>query len=507
MRRSKRNSSDLKVISYYTGYIVVGSSLSMLIPMIVALLLNEYEPLMDFTISINIAFIVGFSLMAIGDNNKNNTYMEWKHGLVTASLSWLILTILAAIPLYLSGHMLSFLDAIFDVMSGFTTTGVFLIQDLDHISMSLNMWRHTITFLGSQGMVVLAITFLSKKTQGAYKMYVAEGKDIELLPNTHNTSKLIWIISLLFLCVGTFIIWINGMQIGLSPMRALYHGYCIISSAWSTSGFAPMSQNIMYYHSFSYEMIATIFLMLGSINFGLHYCIWRGNNSEIYKNIEVKTFLIIIFIAAFLLTKGLNNLNLYPDYMSTFRKNIFTLLSAYSTTGFMSSYTSQFANDWGDFNILILSIIMLIGGSACSTSGGFKMLRVAVVFKGFIASIKESLVSERRIKTFKFHHIKDHVLDSEIIKSSAIIILCYLVLFLGGILLACFYNYPLDQSVFESASMVGNVGLSVGITSPDMPIALKLYYIFVMYVARLEFMAVFVLMGYSFEGIKKICMK
>ena len=356
-------------------------------------------------------------------------------------------------------------------------------------------------------MVVLAMTFLTKKTQGSYKMYVAEGKDVELLPSTRNTSKLIWIISILFLAIGTFMLWITGIKIGISPIRAIYHAYCIISSAWSTSGFAPMSQNIMYYHSFSYEIIATIFLMVGSINFGLHYCILKANSKEVFKNIEIKTFLISIFIGAFFLTKGLNNLNLYPDFISTFRKSIFTLLSAQSTTGFMNSYASQFAFEWGDFNIIILVIVMLIGGCACSTSGGMKILRLAIVFKGFISNIKESLVSERRIKTFKFHNIKDHVLDNEVIKSSAIIIFCYIILFLVGTLIGCYYNYPITQSAFESASIVGNVGLSIGVTSPTMPILLKVYYVFAMYVARLEFMAVFVLIGYSFEGIKSICMK
>ncbi|MGG7060787.1 potassium transporter TrkG, partial [Clostridium tertium] len=125
-----------------------------------------------------------------GNTNKDKIYMEWKHGLIVASLSWILLMILCAIPYYLSGHMKSFLDACYDVISGFTTTGVFLLQDIDHLSVSLNLWRHILTFVGGQGMVVLAIMFLSSKTQGAYKMYVGEGKDVELAPNTRNTTRL-----------------------------------------------------------------------------------------------------------------------------------------------------------------------------------------------------------------------------------------------------------------------------------------------------------------------------
>lgn len=507
MKTAKRNIDDLKVISYYTGYIVIGTALLMLIPIVIALFTKEYEPLLDFLISMNISLIIGFTLMILGNVNKDKLYMEWKHGLIIASLSWILLMILCAIPYYLSSHMMSFVDACFDVMSGFTTTGVFLLQDLDHVSKSLNIWRHILTFVGGQGMVVLALMFLSAKTQGAYKMYVGEGKDVELVPNVKHTTRLIWQISLLYFLLGTFIFWLNGMYIGLKPLSSLYHAVCVFASAWSTGGFSPMSQNMLYYHSFSYEIVTIVFCILGALNFGFHYSVWKGNKKEIYKNIEIQSFFVTIMITSFFIIKGLTKLSVYPDALSIFRKGVYGLISAHTTTGFMNLYARQFSLEWGSFANLIMIIAMLLGGCACSTAGGFKALRIGIVFKGFIAEIKKSLISERRVKVFKFHNLKDHVLDSDTVKSSALIILLYIILFVIGTMIGCYYDYPILDSAFESASVTGNVGLSIGITSVTMPQVLKVFYIIAMYLGRLEFISVFALVGFTIGGIKKVCMR
>ena len=183
---------SIKIISYYTGYIIQIVTALITIPIIVALCFQEWSAVIDFCISAAISFILGSILIMFGLNAKKNSLnIQWKHGFVIASLSWIVLMFLCSIPYLLSGHLNSILDACFDVMSGFTTTGLALTQDLDHLSNSLNVWRHMLTFIGGQGMVVLAITFLAKELGGAYKMYVGEGKDIELLPNIKGTTRYI----------------------------------------------------------------------------------------------------------------------------------------------------------------------------------------------------------------------------------------------------------------------------------------------------------------------------
>lgn len=505
---SEKTIHNYEIISYYTGYIIMGTAFLMVIPIVTALIFAEWNPLCDFVISMSISMLIGLGMILLGRRTRGNkVYVQWKHGFVVASLSWLLMMLLCAVPYSISGHTHSFLDCCFDVMSGFTTTGLVLTQDLDHLSNALNMWRHTITFVGGQGMVVLALTLLVKGTNGAYKFYVGEAKDIELVPNVKGTARIIWKISMVYLTVGTAALWIDGMVIGLKPVSAFLHALYMFESSWSTGGFAPMTQNIMYYHSLSYEIITMVIFVLGSFNFGLHYAIWQGNKKELVKNIETRSFFITSTAACLLVLAWFSKLHLYPDAVSNFRRVVFNIISAHTTTGLGSIYARQFALQWGGFGILIMVIVMLIGGSACSTAGGFKGLRVGVVFKGILKEVKKPLSSEHNMKVYKFHYMKEQILSDDIVRSSSLIILCYMVLFGVGTLLGTFSGYSFSDSAFEAASVCGNVGLSIGVTAPSTPVVLKVYDIIAMYMGRLEFMSVFALIGYAGGGFKKLCAK
>ncbi len=508
MKNSQLRFPNFHIVSYYTGYVVLGTALLMGIPLLTSVLMSEWTPALDFTISMSITVIVGLLLMILGRRtNTEHLQVDWKLGFIIAALSWIMLMFLCSIPYLLSGHINSLLDGCFDVMSGFTTTGLVMTQDLDHLSTGLNMWRHMLTFIGGQGMIVLALSFLDNHIGGAYKMYCGEGKDIKLLPNVKDTARFIWKISMVYLFAGTLVLWVCGMAIGLSPLPAFLHGLYIFESAWSTGGFAPNTQNIMYYHSFAYEVITIILFVLGSLNFGLHYAIWQGKKKEMVKNIEVQSFFVSSFVLVAFAVMRLSQSGVYTNAVASFRRVVYTVLSAHTTTGFSSVYARQFATEWGDFGVLILVIAMLIGGSACSTAGGFKGLRVGVVFKGIVSDIKKILAPERNIRVEKYHHIKDYILDEATVKSSALIIVCYVVLFGITTLMGTFYGYPLAESAFEAASVTGNVGLSIGVTTPAMPALLKIQYILAMYLGRLEFISVFSLFGFVIGGIKRLCVK
>lgn len=500
--------SSPKIISYYTGFIVLGTSALMIIPVITAVCQAEWEPLFDFIISMGIAASLGFLLILFGRDVKSHPdRVQWKHGFAVAALAWIILMLICAMPYLLSGHSKSYLDACFDVMSGFTTTGLVLTQDLDHLSISLNMWRHMLTFIGGQGMVVLALSFIVKEGSGAYKFYVGEGKDIALVPNVKGTARIIWKISLIYLLFGTFVFWIAGLIIGLQPVSAFFHALYMFESSWSTGGFAPNTQNIMYYHSLLYESVAMVIFIIGSFNFGLHYAIWQGKRKEFIRNIEIQSFAVTSFLGCVLGIAALSKTGLYPDAISMFRRVVFNILSAHTTTGLGSVYAQQFAQQWGDAGILIMVIVMLIGGSACSTAGGFKGLRVGIVFKGIMRDIKKLIRCERSMKVDKFHYMKDIVLEDSVIRSSALIIMCYIALFTIGTVLGTFCGYSMADSAFEAASATGNVGLTIGVTTPAMPAVLKIYYIIAMYLGRLEFLSVFALIGLVIAGVKKVCKK
>ena len=250
-----------------------------------------------------------------------------------------------------------------------------------------------------------------------------------------------------------------------------------------------------------------ILFVIGSLNFALHYAIWQGNKKEIFKNIETQSFFTTALIISFLVALKLTNSGVYSNAISVFRKGVYNVLSAHTTTGFGNLYARQFATEWGDFSVVMLIIAMLIGGSACSTAGGFKGLRVGLVFKSIVAEVDKLLNSDRKIRVYKFHHIKDIVLGDEMVKSAYLIITCYIILFFIGTAMGTYYGYPVLSSAFEAASVTGNVGLSIGVTTPSMPSALKIYYIIAMYLGRLEFISVFVLIGATFGGIKKLWLR
>jgi trk system potassium uptake protein TrkH len=422
--------------------------------------------------------------------------MAWGHGLVVVSFSWLMATILGAIPHYLSGHFGSYLDAMFDVMSGYTTTGLYLIQDLDHVSYGFNMWRLVLTFAGGQGIIVIALMFLFQGTAGAYKIYVGEGKDERLLPNVIQTARAIWLVSLAYLAVGTLFLWIAGMSLGLRPLRGFLHAVWIFMSAWSTGGFAPQSYNSIYYHSLLYEVITVPIFVIGSFNFALHWAVWTGEKREIYKNIEIISFFSTVAIAMLLVTAGLMRSGVYPDIAILFRKMFYQVASAHTTTGLGTIYSRTFVRQWGTFAMLGVILAMAIGASACSTAGGFKGIRMGIVFKAMIQNVRRLISPESARIVEKWHHISTRLLDDATVRMALLIVLCYVGIYAFGTVVGVYYGYDLVEAIFDAVSAGSNTGLSCGVVSPTMPTLMKVVYLFEMWAGRLEFMSLFALVGY-----------
>ncbi len=491
--------SDWQVVGLYTGKIIVGTGLMMAIPLITAIAFREWPAALDFAIGALFAMSIGYGLQLISITKKE---MNWMHGLVTAATSWIIAMMVGAVPLFLSGHFGSYLDASFDLMSGITTTGLYLIQDLDHVSNALNMWRHLLTFVGGQGIVVVALTFLIRGSSGAFMMYVGEGKDEKLLPNVIQTARAIWIVSLTYLVIGTLALTVTNFVEGMTASRATLHGLWIFMGSWSTGGFAPQSYNILFYHSLMIELITMVLFIIGSFNFALHWAVWTGNRREIYRNVEIISFLITLFITVSLATYALMQINALEGVMSLFRQGFYQLASAHTGTGLTNMYTGQFAGQWGPLAMLAVIIAMALGGSAASTAGGFKAMRVGIIFKNFISDIRRLMLPESSVLLKRIHHIKDRYISDGQIRAAMTIVLSYIIIYLVGGIIGVAYNYSFIEALFESVSAGANVGLSAGVTAPGMPMAMKTYYIFAMWIGRLEFVAVFGLIGFAIRVAK-----
>ena len=502
MHENKNHSSMLQPVLYYIGIVILSLGALMLLPMVTSIIYGEWPVAIDFAVCSAFTLFLGGLLMLLFFRHRRQR-LGWGEGMVVTAGSWLIGMLLCALPYYLSGSYLSYLDSCFDVMSGFTTTGLAMIQDMDHVSNGMNMWRHLLTFVGGQGMVVLVLTVLGKGANGAYKMYVGEGKDERLMPNVVHTARYIWLISMAYLLVGTLCLWVAGMMEGMAADRAFLHGLWVFMSAWSTGGFAPMTQSILYYHSAMYEIITIVFFVIGSFNFALHYAAFTGRKKELIKNVETMSFVITLTILTLLATYGLMQHNIYPGTAAMFRKGFYQMISGHTTTGFMTIYAKQFYNEWGDIALLAIIAAMLIGGSACSTAGGFKGLRMGIIFNAFRRDTKRMVVPESMVVVQKYHHIRDVVLDDNITRSALLIVVAYILTFSLGTLAGVLCGFPFIMSVFEAASVTGNVGLSIGLTSPAMPAFLKIVYIAIMWLARLEFMSILALGAYIVTKVKR----
>jgi trk system potassium uptake protein len=495
----KPHIDDIKIIGYYLGKILLGLALCMLAPILTGVVFGELNPALDFLIGTEITLIFGLLLTKLCFTEKD---LNWMQGMVVVSLSWLAATALGAIPLYLSGHWRSYLDACFEAMSGFATTGLILVQGLDHLSYTHNLWRHLIMFIGGQGIVIVALSFFIKGFSGAFKMYVGEARDERVLPNVIHTARFIWLVSIVYLILGTLALGIVGILNGMKQVNAFFHGACIFMAAFDTGGFAPQSQNTLYYHSLPYEVITITIMLLGAFNFKLHYHLWTGNRREIFKNIETRTFFITVMLTFFITAIGLNQLGVYPEAMALFRKGFYQLISGHTGTGHMTIYARQFINEWGNLALVGTICAMGLGGGVCSTTGAIKMLRVGIIFKALREDLKRIILPERAMVIQRFHHIKGLFLEDKVARSALLITLLYIGLYGMGAIVGVLFGYPFLDALFESTSAAANVGLSCGITNTNMPAILKLTYIIQMWAGRLEFMSIFTLIGFMWAAIK-----
>ncbi|MDP1853323.1 MAG: TrkH family potassium uptake protein [Candidatus Omnitrophota bacterium] len=495
----KPHPSDVKNIAYYLGKVMIGLGLTMVVPVVIAVLFSEPSPALDFIISAELTFILGSVLILFCRTDKD---LNWMQGMIVVSLSWLVAMFLGALPLYLSGHFNSYLDACFDAMSGFATTGLTLAQDIDHFSYAHNLWRHLIMFIGGQGVVVVVLSFFVKGLSGAFRMYVGEARDEKIMPNVIETARFIWLVSAVYLILGTLALGITGMLNGMKPQNAFFHGVCIFMAAFDTGGFAPQSQNMLYYHSLPYEIITIIIMIFGAINFKLHYHLWMGGRREIFKNIETKALFITVTVTFLITAVGLAQLGVYPKVLMLFRKGFYQLISAHTGTGYQTVYPSQFTQEWGSLSLAGLICAMALGGAVCSTTGGIKMLRLGIIFKALVQDIKRIILPEKAIIVQKFHHIQNIFLQDSQVRPALIITLIYLFLYWAGAIVGMFYGNTFLYALFESTSAGANVGLSCGITNIGMPAALKVTYILQMWAGRLEFMSIFVLLGFFVAAVK-----
>ncbi|MDD3718517.1 MAG: potassium transporter TrkG [Actinomycetota bacterium] len=495
----KPSRKDLGNIFHYVGVVLIALGVCMVVPLVISMAAGEWSAVLDFLVSACVSVGVGnilyFSLHSRGQ-------VTWNQGLVIVALSWLFAMLFAALPIYLSGHYSSFLDACFESMSGLATTGLTLVHDLDHMTYGVNFWRHLIMFLGGQGIVVLVITYFMAGTSTATQMYTGEGRE-SIMPNVIESSRFIWKVSMAYLVAGTLALGVCLLAEGVAPVRSFFQSSCLFMAGFDTGGFTTQALSVGYYHSLPVELITIVFMLLGMINFAVQYEVWKGRPGELVKNMEVRVLAVSIIVILGLVLAALSLAGAFSSFGAELRRGGYQLISAHSGTGFMTVYGQQLGVRWGDLALLGIIAAMGIGGCACATSGAIKAFRVGVLVKEIKVKTKQALSPASAVIVERFHHIKELTLTEGMARAALFTTVLYLLLYLLGTVVGLLYGYGLTASAFESVSAAGNVGLTTGITGFDMPVLLKVVYIFEMWAGRLEVLAVVAVFAYFLSMLRR----
>ena len=535
---------DLRTIGSALGRILLVVAVASLIPTAWAVAGKEWNPLGSFLLMGSVFAILGVTLLRASLAPRSTIatdqrHLDWGHGMVVVALTWLIVPLIGSIPFVLSGHYASPLDAYFDAMSGLTTTGLALVQDLDHLASSLNFWRHLLHFLGGQGIIIAALLLFGGR--GMMTLYRGEGRDDQLLPSVRSTARAIWAIAVIHMVVGVVALGsVAWIVLGFSWRRSLFHGLMIFFAAFDTGGFAPQSTSLGYYHSAIFESVTAVLMVAGALSFAFHFRLWSGVNkawrpaisrfratvtrrfatgddvqepsrddwrpgdrrsdgtTSLFRNLETRSIL-ATFIATMVLTMvGLAAVGIYSSVAGLSRQGFFQVLSAHTGTGFATVPSSELIQ-WSGLAFGGMAIAMALGGMASSTAGGVKALRVGLTVRAITDEVKKDLLPEGALVDTGYYQFGRRRLTPEVARSAMVVSLLFVALFLLGTGVAIAYGVPLGQALFESVSAGASVGLSVGVTTPTMPVLLKVTYIVQMYLGRLEFVAVFVLIGFVYS--------
>ena len=490
--------ADYRVVGLYLGRVLIGVGLLLLVPAVFGMLIGEPQPALQFLFAAGVTLTVG---LIAEQRLRTSQALTHSQGMVVAGLAWLVAPLFGALPLFLSGHYAGFLDAYFDAMSGFATAGLSVINDLDHVPDSLNLWRHLMQYVGGQGLV-LAILVLFAPAGGATTMYVGEAREERILPNVLNTARFIGLVSLGWLVVLTpalaFVLAAEGLPAG----DATFHAVNLFMAAFSTGGFAPMTGSVAFYHSGWLEAVLAIAMLGGATSFGVHYLLLRRRYAAAARHIEVRTFALALLGVATIAMIGLARSGAYDSWGSLLRRGGFYVLSAQTTTGFATLPARTLVTDWATLAPGMVVTSMMVGAMSGSTGGGIKVIRFGLAYKALKQQLRRVMQPSSALVVESYHAGKRQIVRPEMVQPALTILLAFLTLYALGALVGMFYGYPFDQAFFESVSAGATVGLSVGLTGPSLPVGLKVAYILQMWMGRLELIAVFSVFGFLWSTVR-----
>ncbi|MBQ8319403.1 MAG: TrkH family potassium uptake protein [Clostridia bacterium] len=465
------------------GFMLLFLAIFLLVPLVTSLIYWEKAGL-SVLIAALLAGGVGW-LCILKKPKKREIYA--REGFVIVALCWIVLSLFGALPFWLSGEIPSYVDALFETVSGFTTTGATILptgEALEALPKCLLMWRSFTHWVGGMGVLVFVMAFLPLSGAGNLHMMRAEstGADVgKIVPKMRQTAKILYLIYAA-MTTAQFLLLLCG---GMSVFEALNTAF----STAGTGGFGFKGDSMASYNSYL-QIVTTVFMLLFSINFNSYFLLLRGKCKDAF-NAEVRTFLLIVLGAILLISLNIFLTEGYGyGFAEALKDAAFSVASVISTTGFV---TEDF-NLWPTLSKTVLVVLMFIGACAGSTGGGIKVSRIMVLCKGGIYEVGR-MIHPKQVKKIA---IDGRKLEHEVVRSINAYLVAFILVYVISLLLISLEGYDLVTSFTAVAATVNNVGPGLGAVGPSGNFAFfndfsKLVLVFDMLAGRLEIFPILIL--------------
>ncbi len=477
---------NIKMITRVIGFLLIVEGLFMftVIPFSIIYCGNDC---LSFLYSGLITSSVGIISM-ISTWKIKNQQIGKREGYIIVSFAWIIISLFGTLPYLFSEAIPNFINAFFETMSGFTTTGASILTDIESLPKDILFWRSLTHWIGGMGIIVLSVAILPVLGIGGMQLFSAEMPGVQhskLHPRITQTAKRLWAIYLILTIAETIILMLGGMD--------LFNALCHTFGTVATGGFSPNNNSIADFSPFiQYTII--VFMILAGTNFTLHYFALHGKLRKIWRNEEYRKYIYTIFAACVAVTVILVLLT-DEHFESIFRKSLFQVVSIITTTGYITSdYTL-----WPGIVWMIIFLLMFIGGSAGSTGGGVKVMRQLLLFKNSGMELKRLVHPSAMLPV----RLNGKAVPQEIISKVMAFFLIYIMTFAFGTLVMSFLGLDFKSAVGASVATIGNIGPGIGDVGPSgnysaIPAGGKLFLSFLMLLGRLELFTVLIILTRSF---------
>lgn len=445
---------NYRAIGYYLAMVSRATAAFMLIPLVISMREGEHSSVKGFVVTIAIAAVVSILLDILVKENKEtrrHRAIYTKDGFILVAVSWIGISLLGALPYYLSGEFPSFVDCLFESISGFTTTGCTILPDVEVVSKGLMFWRSFTHWIGGMGVLV----FLLAASGGEHSVHVMKAESPgptpgKLVPRLRQSALILYGIYFALTMVQVILLFCGGMP--------LYDSFCCAMATAGTGGFFIKNASLAHYGSLYIEAVTTFFMVLFGINFNMIYFLLIRNFQAVWKSEEFRVYIGIFAGSSLLIALNLLDYRVSHTFGGALRLSTFQVGSMMTTTGFA---TANF-DLWPEFSRVLLMVIMMIGASAGSTGGGIKVSRLIILLK----EGKRILMRMSHPRSVGIVKLDGKAVDKQVVHTVTNYLVAYWFITVLSILLVTVDNFDFESTVTAVLACIGNAGPGLGMVAP-----------------------------------------